>query len=82
MILSLLSAGLAVTCAFALPHAAFKRHISELRPTYDFIIAGAGTAGLTVADRLTEAFPESKVSRSHKARSWLTNGHRRNSSGC
>ena len=35
-----------------------KRQVSELHSSYDFIIAGGGTAGLTVADRLTEAFPK------------------------
>lgn len=38
---------------------AIKRRATELRESYDFIIAGAGTSGLTVADRLTEAFPDS-----------------------
>jgi len=37
-----------------------KRQSSELRDAYDFVIVGGGTAGLTVADRLTEAFPKSK----------------------
>jgi len=40
-------------------HAAIKRQALELDNTYDFIIAGGGTAGLTVADRLSQAFPES-----------------------
>ena len=38
---------------------ATKREASQLRKSYDFIIAGGGTAGLTIADRLTEAFPKS-----------------------
>ena len=37
-----------------------KRQASELRDGgYDFVIAGGGTSGLTVADRLSEAFPNS-----------------------
>lgn len=35
-----------------------KRQVDELRDNYDFVVVGGGTAGLTVADRLSEAFPE------------------------
>ena len=58
MVLNTFAFGLAFSLLYALPHAV-KHQISQLRPSYDFIIAGGGTAGLTVADRLTEAFPES-----------------------
>ncbi|KAK0642866.1 GMC oxidoreductase-like protein [Cercophora newfieldiana] len=34
-----------------------KRKSWELSDDYDFLVVGGGTAGLTVADRLTEAFP-------------------------
>ncbi|MBE3047556.1 hypothetical protein IMZ48_34595 [Candidatus Bathyarchaeota archaeon] len=35
-----------------------KRQVTELRDEYDFVIIGAGTAGLTVADRVSAAFPD------------------------
>ncbi|KAF2647419.1 GMC oxidoreductase [Lophiostoma macrostomum CBS 122681] len=38
-----------------------KRHASGLATSYDYIIAGGGTSGLTVADRLTSAFPTRSV---------------------
>jgi len=41
--------------------AQIKRDISELDVSYDYIIAGGGTSGLTVADRLTAAFPSRSV---------------------
>ena len=36
-----------------------KRQVSQLRDKYDFVVVGGGTTGLTVADRLSEAFPAS-----------------------
>lgn len=50
-----------VSLASAAPSRVKTQH-TELRDEYDFVIAGGGTAGLTVADRLTEAFPDSKSS--------------------
>ncbi|KAH7085903.1 GMC oxidoreductase-like protein [Paraphoma chrysanthemicola] len=44
-----------------MPHASVSRQISELDEHYDFIIAGGGTAGLTVADRLSAALPEKSI---------------------
>lgn len=42
-------------------HASIKRSASALLDSYDYIIAGGGTSGLTVADRLTAAFPDRTV---------------------
>lgn len=39
-----------------------KREAADLLDSYDFVIAGGGTTGLTVADRLSEAFPKSTCS--------------------
>lgn len=45
----------------ATSHRVVSRQVSELRDNYDFVIAGGGTCGLTVADRLSEAFPDSML---------------------
>jgi hypothetical protein len=58
--LSLTFLGIAIAAAAPLDSFQVKREVSELRDAYDFVIAGGGTAGLTVADRLTEAFPNRK----------------------
>ena len=34
--------------------AQIKRGTSEIKNTYDYVIIGGGTSGLTIADRLTE----------------------------
>jgi hypothetical protein len=52
---------LSALAASALSHPAVRRQYTELRDDYDWVIVGGGTAGLTLADRLTEAFPESKM---------------------
>lgn len=44
----------------AAPRAHLKRQITQLRDAYDFVIIGGGTAGLTVGDRISEAFNDSE----------------------
>ena len=43
----------------AAPASALKarhvKHLADLRPSYDYIVVGGGTTGLTVADRLSES---------------------------
>lgn len=46
-----------LTIAQAIPtwkKAEVKRDVSELAEEYDYVVVGAGTAGTTIADRLTE----------------------------
>lgn len=41
-----------------------RRQVTELRDEYDFVIIGGGTAGLTVAHRVSAAFPTSELTTS------------------
>ncbi len=51
---------LCVLSGWAKPFGSLKRRVSQLKDSYDFIVAGGGTSGLTVADRLAKLFPHSR----------------------
>jgi choline dehydrogenase-like flavoprotein len=61
LFLSLALSAVPIATAYIPPGAHIKRHTSQLASSYDYIIAGGGTSGLTVADRLTAAFPSRSV---------------------
>lgn len=55
----LLFAALGAQVASADPKLTHRQPIEAL--CYDFVVVGGGTSGLTVADRLTKAFPKSRL---------------------
>ncbi|KAK4158752.1 GMC oxidoreductase [Cladorrhinum sp. PSN259] len=63
--LTFLSLTLEVQASIGIPknaeHASLKRHVSQLHDSFDFIIVGGGISGLTVANRLSAAFPTKSV---------------------
>ncbi|KAH7371386.1 GMC oxidoreductase-like protein [Pyrenochaeta sp. MPI-SDFR-AT-0127] len=61
MLHNIIHLSLLATLVNALPDVSAKLQASQLRENYDFIVAGGGTTGLTIADRLTEAFPKKTV---------------------
>ncbi len=60
---AVLSLAALASAATVPPHSTVKRQVTQLRNKYDFVVVGGGTTGLTVADRLTAAFPKSKAPR-------------------
>jgi choline dehydrogenase-like flavoprotein len=61
LLVSLYVSAIPIVVAHIPNGAHIKRHVSQLADQYDYIIAGGGTSGLTVADRLTAAFPDRSV---------------------
>ncbi|KAK0755066.1 GMC oxidoreductase-like protein [Schizothecium vesticola] len=51
----------ALTSAASVPNANLKRQVSQLQSSYDFVVVGGGTSGLTVADRLTQHLTTKKT---------------------